>query len=218
MARKTRRDAAANRERLIEAAFHLLAERDADLSVRELAMHTGHGVGTAYRHFPSHADLIRTLYDTAWERITASVADLPPSTTAWGHLVGLLDKTTMTLADFPAVRAVMRRMYDIDPDYAPAAGMAATLQSLIDAAVAEGAMRPGITGGDLALTAFALGGMVGNPSAPEREMLRRHLVVFLDGLRADGHATDLPATTMSPRQFHTFVHRSNAPAKPAHHP
>ena len=47
MARKKRRDAIENRERLLDAAFELLAERDPDLTVRELAVHTGLGIGTA---------------------------------------------------------------------------------------------------------------------------------------------------------------------------
>ncbi|WP_284328020.1 hypothetical protein [Demequina litorisediminis] len=48
MPRQPRRDAVANRERLIDAAFELLAERDADLTVREARARHGprhrHGV------------------------------------------------------------------------------------------------------------------------------------------------------------------------------
>ncbi|WP_084079396.1 TetR/AcrR family transcriptional regulator [Demequina sp. NBRC 110057] len=213
MPRQPRRDAVANRERLIDAAFELLAERDADLTVRELALATGHGIGTAYRHFPTHDDLIKALYDRAITRLGESITGVSTTGTAWDRVAGLLESITFTFADFPALRTVMRRMYDVDPHYRPGGTFTAALEHLIDAAVTEGSMRPGITGGDLTLTAFALAGVVGRPTGVERDMLRRQLAFVLEGMRAGHDAVPVPQAAMDEVEFHVFVHRANAPAR-----
>ena len=215
MPRKMRRDAFENRERLLDAAFELLAERDPDLTVRELAVHTGLGIGTAYRHFATHEDLIRALYDRANERIANAITSVPATGSAWERLAALMDTATFAIADLPALRTVMRLMYDLDPDYDPGSGGTAVLQAATDACEREGSIRPGITGGDLAVTGFALAGLVGRPTERERSMLRRHLAIFLDGLHADGPRAELPPLTMTPSQFRVFMHRSHAPAHDA---
>ncbi|MFW2512742.1 TetR/AcrR family transcriptional regulator [Demequina sp. SO4-13] len=213
MPRKQRRDAAENRERLIVAAFDVLTERGPDLTVRELALRTGLGIGTAYRHFPTHEDLIRALYDRAIAQVTTTLAEDLPEASAWERLCAHLEAVTFAVAEVPAVRTVMRRMHDIDPTSTPGDAATGDLQGLVDAAHAEGTIRSGITGRDLALTAFALAGMVGRPTERERTMLRRHLAIFLDGLRADGTASALPTEAMTSAQFRAFVHRSNSPAR-----
>ncbi|WP_062208964.1 TetR/AcrR family transcriptional regulator [Demequina oxidasica] len=206
-----RKDAVANRERLILAGFEILSVRDADLTVRELAIQTGLGIGTAYRHFPTHEDLIRALYDRGIMMLAASLQSLDEEATAWDRIVTLLESAVFALADAPGLRTVMRRMYDIDPDYRPGGSFTDSLAGLIERAQAEGALRQGVTGGDLALMMFSLGGMVGNPTEREASLMRRQLVMFLDGIRADGKCTELPGAPMDAVEFHAFVHRSNAP-------
>ncbi|WP_061963927.1 TetR/AcrR family transcriptional regulator [Demequina aurantiaca] len=206
-----RKDAVANRERLILAGFEILAVRDADLTVRELAIQTGLGIGTAYRHFPTHEDLIRALYDRGVMMLGESLRASGEDATAWDTIATLLESAVFALADAPGLRTVMRRMYDIDPDYRPAGSFTDSLTGLIERAQAEGTLREGVTGGDLALMMFSLGGMVGNPTDHEANLMRRQLVIFLDGIRADGKGTELPGTAMDAVEFHAFVHRSNAP-------
>lgn len=213
MARKKRRDAIENRERLLDAAFELLAKRDPDLTVRELAVHTGLGIGTAYRHFPTHEDLIRALYDAATERWNDAIDSIPDMESAWERLTALMDAATLCIAELPAMRSVMRRMYDIDPAYDPGRSGAAALQAALDACHQEGTIRAGVTSADLVMASFALGSLVASPTEQERAMIRRHLAIFLDGLRADGSSGDLPAQTMTALQFREFVHRSHAPAR-----
>lgn len=207
-----RKDAVANRERLIVAGYELLAERDADLTVRELALQTGLGIGTAYRHFPTHEDLIRALYDRGVVMLGDSLSPAGDSASAWDTIVELLEAAVFALASQPGLRTVMRRMYDIDPTYRPAGAFSSTLQGLIARAQEEGTLRGGVTGADLGLIMFSLGGMVGDPTELEASLMRRQLVIFLDGMRADGKRTELPGGSMDDVEFHAFVHRSNAPS------
>jgi AcrR family transcriptional regulator len=58
-----RADALRNRDRLLQAARELFAERGLSVSMDEIARHAGVGVGTAYRRFASRDELIDALVD-----------------------------------------------------------------------------------------------------------------------------------------------------------
>ncbi|MDQ1718021.1 MAG: hypothetical protein QOE89_1974, partial [Pseudonocardiales bacterium] len=60
-ARPLRRDAAENRERLLDAAIQVFAEHGLDAGVDEVARVAGVGTGTLYRRFPTKQALIDEL-------------------------------------------------------------------------------------------------------------------------------------------------------------
>jgi AcrR family transcriptional regulator len=66
--RPLRRDAAENRQRLLDAAAQVFAEHGLDAGVEEIARVAGVGMGTLYRRFPSKdaliAALVRDVLDT----------------------------------------------------------------------------------------------------------------------------------------------------------
>ncbi|MGE0600183.1 MAG: TetR/AcrR family transcriptional regulator [Dehalococcoidia bacterium] len=53
-----RSDAAANRQRILDTAEGLFAEKGTDADVREICERAGIGMGTLYRHFPTKEDLV----------------------------------------------------------------------------------------------------------------------------------------------------------------
>ncbi|WNM24814.1 TetR/AcrR family transcriptional regulator [Demequina capsici] len=214
--RRPRRDAIANRERLLTAAFDILGSRDGDISVSELAAATGMGVGTAYRHFPDHDSLIRAMYDRAVENLMEHVAELPDAPTAWERFAGIVEITALSVADSPGQRTVMRLMYDLDPEYMPAAKTIGALTTVVQGARAEGKLRDDVTLSDIVLAVYAIGGLVGRPVGDERIALRRVIMLFLDGLRVDGVRSDLPTVEANRFTLHALTHRSNAaPASPS---
>jgi hypothetical protein len=131
--------------------------------------------------------------------------------TAWDILVGVVESAIFALAGSPGLRTVLRRMYDIDPHHSPAVSFTDQLNGLVTKAQREGSLRSGIIGADLALMMFSLGGMVGRPTEFESGLMRRQLVIFIDGLHVDGACSKLPDSSMDAAEFHAFVHRSNAP-------
>jgi AcrR family transcriptional regulator len=58
-----RSDAAANRDRLIEAARAAFAEEGIDVKVEEIARRAGVGVGTLYRRFPAKEQLVGAILE-----------------------------------------------------------------------------------------------------------------------------------------------------------
>src|SRR5690349_17970285 len=60
--RPLRRDARANRVRILAAAKDALAEDGLDASVLDIAQRAGLGIGTLYRHFPTKAALVDAIF------------------------------------------------------------------------------------------------------------------------------------------------------------
>src|SRR5918997_1205778 len=71
-----RADARRNRERLIEAARERFARDGTDVSLADIAREAGVGVGTVYRHFPAHGDLVEAVYRDEVNRLSARGAEL----------------------------------------------------------------------------------------------------------------------------------------------
>jgi AcrR family transcriptional regulator len=69
-----RKDAARNREAILDAARELMA-RSADFPLYEVARRAGVGQATLYRHFPDRATLGATLARELHEEIGAAVAE-----------------------------------------------------------------------------------------------------------------------------------------------
>ena len=64
-----RRDAARNRERLLDAAANAFREEGLSASVNVIAVSAGVNVATLYRHFPTKDDLVAAVLDTILEPV-----------------------------------------------------------------------------------------------------------------------------------------------------
>ena len=68
-ARPLRRDAQANRERIVAAARIAFATRGIEATVEEIARRAGVGMGTLYRRFPTKEDLVDAVLEDAFGRV-----------------------------------------------------------------------------------------------------------------------------------------------------
>jgi AcrR family transcriptional regulator len=80
--RKTRTDAARNRERILGVAKEAFARSGANTSLDDVARQAGVGAGTLYRHFPTRDALLEAVYHTEVTKLAAAErelsAKLPP--------------------------------------------------------------------------------------------------------------------------------------------
>lgn len=76
-----RADARRNRQRLLDAALQVYAERGADdASLDEIARRAGVGIGTLYRHFPTRQALLEAVYRDQVEELCAVARELSDET------------------------------------------------------------------------------------------------------------------------------------------
>src|SRR5207248_4027407 len=89
--RPLRADAERNRQRILDAARELFADRGLGVTLNDIAHHAGVGVGTVYRRFPDKKQLIDGLFEQRLEDLVAlmdlAVSDPDP----WRGLSGFLE-------------------------------------------------------------------------------------------------------------------------------
>jgi AcrR family transcriptional regulator len=74
--RKPRADAERNRQRLMEVAKEVFAERGSDVTLDEIAKRAGVGIGTLYRHFSSRDAMLHAVYRHEVKQIADAAATL----------------------------------------------------------------------------------------------------------------------------------------------
>ena len=102
-----RKDAARNRERILEAARDLFQQRGLSASLNDIARHAGVGVGTVYRHFPDKDQLVEGLFEQRIEelvtRMEQAVADPDP----WHGLTSFIRESTEMQADDRGIKDLL---------------------------------------------------------------------------------------------------------------
>ncbi|MET1133740.1 MAG: TetR/AcrR family transcriptional regulator [Aeromicrobium sp.] len=182
-----RRDAVANRERIIDTAEVYFAEHGLDAPMHGLAAAAKVGTGTLYRNFASHDELLRAVYDrhiAIFDEIAERAHAAP---TGWEGIEMVVDEATEVMIDRRIVAEVMRRLAISDPDYRPTDRWVGTLASLVERGVAEGSARPDLTVADLSAAPLMLSAI--HVAAPENRdwLARRMRTLLLDGIRAHPH-------------------------------
>ncbi|MFI0357466.1 TetR/AcrR family transcriptional regulator [Actinomadura sp. 9N407] len=100
--RKQRRDAAANRERILTAAEEAFRARGMAVDMRAIAAAAGVGIGTLYRHFPTREDLVQAV--TGTDLADLAQAALPGRVTA---IAALRQFFTATLTQLTGNQAMV---------------------------------------------------------------------------------------------------------------
>ncbi|MDX6595496.1 MAG: hypothetical protein QOI72_878 [Solirubrobacterales bacterium] len=145
-------DADAKRARLLAAAGEVFAGEGLDAPMPAIAAAAGAGIGSVYRQFPSKRDLLAALVVERHQQVEREVdAALNDPGGPWAALTQLLG----TIAERQAVDNLLgEAMATVSDSPTVQQAMAATmhsLEALIDAAKAEGRMRPDATALDLRL-------------------------------------------------------------------
>jgi AcrR family transcriptional regulator len=179
-AKPERADARRNRERLIAAARERFARDGTDVSLADIAREAGVGVGTVYRHFPTHAALVEAVYRDEVDRLSARGAELlrerEPDEALMGWVEAFADFAVAKRGLRDALKAVVASGSDVTAH--ARAEIIASLGALLDAGVAAGRVRDDV-GPEEALAAL---GAVWNVPDGDPEQARRVLRIVVDGL------------------------------------
>lgn len=108
--RRQRRDAVANKERILSAAEDAFRHHGLSVDMRAVASAAGVGIGTLYRHFPTREDLVRAI--TGADLADLAVAHLPDQASA---IDGLREFFTSTLTQLAANKAMIDLLVGASP-------------------------------------------------------------------------------------------------------
>ncbi len=205
--RPLRRDAQANRDRIVAAARAAFAADGIEVPVEEIARRAAVGMGTLYRHFPAKEDLIDAVLEDAFAAFIAAAEQALAEEDAWAGFRGFLERVfalhveNRGLKDIIATRAHGRARAD-----AMRARMRPLLRRLIERAQKQGALRADFTAEDMPLVFWTGGRVIEATAAVAPEFWRRHLGLLLDGLRAEA-ATPLPHPPLTRAQLNRATRR-----------
>jgi AcrR family transcriptional regulator len=196
--RKLRRDAQANRERIISAAAEAFAEHGLEASVEEIARRAGVGMGTLYRRFPSKRALVDAIFEAHLEQLVLIAHRALDESDGWEGFCRFLEQAVALQADnrgFAEIVAVHLR--DEALLTRARARVVPPLRRLIERAQAAGELRPDVVYQDVSVLLWTTGRVVEATREIAPHFWRRHLALALDGLRTtDAQPLPEPALTI----------------------
>ncbi|OPC84066.1 hypothetical protein B4N89_26855 [Embleya scabrispora] len=211
--RRPRRDAEANRRRIVQAGREVFAARGLQATLNDVAHHAGLGVGTVYRKFSDKRALVDVVFGEELDEIAAMAREALDRDDAFDALAEFLERALARAADNRGLRELMRRGIGEGVGLARARQeITSHCERLMERARLQGRLRDGVTAGDIVPIAAMIDAVMAlsDEQLEERpaESWRRYLAIILDGLRADPHRTPLRQPTEAGRP------RRNRPAPP----
>jgi AcrR family transcriptional regulator len=170
-----------NRERVLDAARALFAERGSDVQMEEVAHLAGVGIGTLYRHFPTKEAMIEAASVKRFEEALAFArSECSNDADAWDLLVEILSHCAEVQSrDRGFCLVVESTMGSNEPSCEMQAQFEEVMADLIRRGQAAGSIRPEIVPNDIYTITCGLAAVIRNESGD----WRRFLDIVLEGLR-----------------------------------
>jgi AcrR family transcriptional regulator len=181
--RPLRADARRNRDRLLEVAVRAFSQDGPDVTLEGIAREAGVGIGTLYRHFPTREALVEAAYRNELARLCDAVPGLlaaqpgDAALRAWMDL--FVDYITTKRGMYGALSAVVAS--GRNPFAESRDRLLGAVRTLVEAAEADGTLRPGVDPGDVLAGLSGVTLAAGQPE--QRAQAGRLLDLLMDGLR-----------------------------------
>jgi AcrR family transcriptional regulator len=190
--RPLRKDAERNRQRILDAARELFAERGVGVTLNDVAHHAGVGVGTVYRRFPDKVQLIEELFEQRVEQLVGLMEDALEDPDPWHGLTRFLRRMLEFQASDRAFRElVLGSAQGLERVSQVRARMLPLGSELVRRAQEVGRLRPDFRAQDVPILLLMLTTIIDSARDVDPELWRRYLAIVIDGLRADS-GTPLP--------------------------
>jgi AcrR family transcriptional regulator len=197
-----RADAERNRERILAAAAEVFADRGLDVSLDDIAMAAGVGVGTVYRRFADKDALIDALFAEKIGRAVALAQECLEIEDPWeGFATFMRGMCHMHAADRGFKDALLshdrgrERVADARDTIAPIA------VRLLERAQAAGVVREDVSTFDVPLIHLCVGLIAERTRDAAPDYWERILTLILDGMAASGARTPMPAEPLDREAF-----------------
>lgn len=174
-----RRDAAENRQRLIDAARTVFADHGLEAGVEEIAHVAGVGIGTLYRRFPTKDALIGELVRELLNDFISLVNDARTVEGGRG-----LERFLYAAGETQAVnRGCLARIWSDDTTEILRDECRQGMADLLADAQEHGRVRPDARLSDIDLLFWSVRGVIEVLGADSSAAIRRHIGIVIAGLR-----------------------------------
>jgi AcrR family transcriptional regulator len=199
--RPLRRDAERNRQRILDAARVVFAERGLRGSHDDIAREAGVGVGTVYRRFPHKEQLIDALFDERIEEIADVARAAAHHPDPWEALVGFLTRTQeLQSQDRGLKEIVLGGARGTERAVAARSLIAPLAAQVLQRAKDAGVVRADIELTDIPLIQLAIGTIAESSRDDAPDVWRRMMTIVVDGLRAECARSELASPALDEEQ------------------
>ena len=197
--RGRRRDAAANRARILEVAVVTVKREGFRVPMATIATEAGVGIGTVYRHFPTREHLMIALTERSFELVLANARSAAVTKGSACEAIGAFFESTIKDRDEfvlpwhggPMVRS--QRIKNLQSE------VWQLIEGLVRRGIDEGSIGSGLTAGDV----ITFGAMLAQPlpnASDWARVARRQARIYLSGVGAvqsDQRSGRAPRPSMS---------------------
>ena len=188
LGRALRRDAVANRQRLLRAAAEVFAREGLEAGVEEIARVAGVGIGTLYRRFPTKDALIAELVRDLLTDVLA-LARAALSVPGGGGLEHFL---YAACEDQVAQCGCLARLWTDAESAALKSECRAVIRQLLTIAQDHGRVRTDANLADVDLILWSLRGVIEAAQEARMPASRRHIALMVAGLRPSPEPLGVP--------------------------
>jgi AcrR family transcriptional regulator len=182
-ARTLRRDAAANRARILDAAEAVFASKGPSASTEEVADRAGVGIGTVFRHFPTKDELLLAVLRRILEGLAATARDRFDDPDPGAAFFQALERVIEQGRLKKVLAAGLSSPSEMPPKKEWVVPLRDALGVLLPRAQDAGAVRADV-GIDEVMIVLAAAANASEYAGGDRGIERRSVAVMLNGLRA----------------------------------
>jgi AcrR family transcriptional regulator len=184
--RAKRRDAAQNRERILDVAERLFVTEGLEVGFHRIAGELGVGVGTVYRHFPARDELFLGVYERYQQHVEDVGEQFLETEPGMARVLLFIDGVIGFALLKPFSRRIAARVQQRFPEKVAVSRWAVEVAAAVETAKAAGDLRPDADLSDIAV----LAGMVADLATieePRRSIVMPRMRAYvLDSLRPVG--------------------------------
>ncbi|MCW2750855.1 MAG: putative tetR family transcriptional regulatory protein [Aeromicrobium sp.] len=186
--RPKRVDARQNRDRIIQAAYEVLAELGVDAQMTDIAERAELGVATLYRNFPSKEALVNALVLERLSTGASGAQRVSEIDDAWEALTKMLEWIARRQLENRVVSQFLGgRITGSAELHEQRDRLYASVEEVVKKAQRAGQMRKDVRVSDIRMIMVSIAAIASTDSPLTNRLVQRYLAVVLDGLRAPGH-------------------------------
>ena len=187
LSRSLRVDARENRDRVLDAARELFAERGIDVTMRDIARRAEVGPATLYRRFPTKRALIDEAFASEMRECRAIVVEGSADPDPWHGFSSVIERITeLNARNHGFVDAFLSANPEFERIATHRASLFRMLTDLAGRAQRAGGLRADFVMDDVLLLLLAGRGLASMPKERRVDAARRFAALVIDALREPG--------------------------------
>lgn len=204
--RVLRKDAERNRQRVLDAARELFAEKGLEATLNDVARYANVGVGTVYRRFATKDELIEAIFVDGMEQLTCLAETALQHEDSWQGFAWYVESMCEITATDRGLREIaFSKCYGGDRVKACQERLVPVLTKLVERAQGDGYLRPGVSSTDMPLLGLLAGTVSEYAGNVDSELWRRYVAMLLDGMRYHDGQEPIPVKALDGDELDTAM-------------